>query len=71
MKTKPLEGNLKIKEFEHELRNCLSAMASSGALLENYIKAETQPEKQLRHVRLIRQSTEDMITQLNRLFSEQ
>jgi hypothetical protein len=46
-------------------------MASSGALLENYIKAETQPEKQLRHVRLIRQSTEDMITQLNRLFSEQ
>ncbi|MFO0494075.1 MAG: hypothetical protein ACK50Y_00960 [Flavobacteriia bacterium] len=71
MKTQPLKGNLKIKEFEHELRNCLSAMASSGALLENYIKAETQPEKQLRHVRLIRQSTEDMITQLNRLFSEQ
>ena len=71
MKSQPLKGNLKIKEFEHELRNCLSAMASSGALLENYIKAETQPEKQLRHVRLIRQSTEDMITQLNRLFSEQ
>lgn len=71
MKAQTLEGNLKIKEFEHELRNCLSALASSGALLENYIKAETQPEKQLRHVRLIRQSTEDMITQLNRLFSEQ
>ena len=71
MKSQPLKGNLKIKEFEHELRNCLSAMASSGALLENYIKAETQPEKQLRHVRLIRQSTEDMITQLNKLFSEQ
>jgi hypothetical protein len=70
MKTQSLEENLKIKEFEHEIRNCLSAMSSSGALLENYIKAETQPEKQLRHVRLIRQSTEDMITQLNRLFAE-
>ena len=52
----------------HELRNILTALASSGMLLENYIQAEMQKEKQLRHIRLIRQSTEELIKHVDEFF---
>lgn len=52
----------------HELRNILTALASSGLLLENYIQAESQKEKQLRHIRLIRQSTEELIKHVDEFF---
>ncbi len=52
----------------HELRNILTALASSGLLLENYIQAESQREKQLRHIRLIRESTEELIKHVDEFF---
>jgi signal transduction histidine kinase len=54
----------------HDLRNLLTALASSGLLLENYIQAEKQKEKQLRHIRLIRQSTEELIKHVDEYFPE-
>jgi hypothetical protein len=52
----------------HQLRNILTALASSGLLLENYIQAESQKEKQLRHIRLIRHSTEELIRHVDEFF---
>jgi signal transduction histidine kinase len=52
----------------HEIRNILTALASSGLLLENYIQSEMQKEKQLRHIRLIRQSTEELIKHVDDFF---
>ncbi len=54
----------------HDLRNLLTALASSGLLLENYIQADKQKEKQLRHIRLIRQSTEELIKHVDEYFPE-
>ena len=54
----------------HDLRNLLTALASSGLLLENYIQSESQKEKQLRHIRMIRQSTEEIIRHVDDFFPE-
>jgi signal transduction histidine kinase len=54
----------------HDLRNLLTALASSGLLLENYIQADKQKEKQLRHIRIIRQSTEELIKHVDEYFPE-
>jgi hypothetical protein len=67
---KPRETN-HLSISTHDLRNLLTALASSGLLLENYIQAEIQKEKQLRHIRLIRQNTEELIKHVDEYFPQE
>jgi hypothetical protein len=54
----------------HTLRNILTALASSGLLLEKYIKSESKREKQLMHIDLIRKSTEELIKHVDSFFPQ-